>query len=262
MIRLPKISNFTDLEAPSLEPDVRLRYVRTKEEFGTPDIIILPGTKSTIADLLWLRQNGLETMIRRAHNAGAFLVGICGGYQMLGKVIRDPDGAETAGETDGLGYLDMSTVFSAEKIMHQTETVSSFGIRAIDGKRITGYEVHMGRDEKDLQEQAGLQTPEKAGSAAVEKVPEGNGSMSSSADGTVIGTYIHGIFDEEDFRDAFLEFICRRKGAERHAAPEKKQTYREFREQQLRDLADLMRKNLDIPAIYRIMGLEGRKNGQ
>ena len=262
VIRLPKISNFTDLEALSLEPDVTLRYVRTKEEFGTPDIIILPGTKSTIADLLWLRQNGLETMIRRAHDAGAFLVGICGGYQMLGKVIRDPDGAETAGETDGLGYLDMSTVFSAEKIMHQTETVSSFGIRVIDGKRITGYEVHMGREEKDLQEQAGLQTPEKAGSAAVEKVPEGNGSMSSSADGTVIGTYIHGIFDEEDFRDAFLEFICRRKGTERHAAPEKKQTYREFREQQLRDLADLMRKNLDIPAIYRIMGLEGRKNGQ
>lgn len=272
VIRLPKISNFTDLEALRLEPDVRLRYIRTKEEFGTPDVIILPGTKSTIADLLWLRQNGLETMIRRAHDAGAFLAGICGGYQMLGTVIRDPDGAETAGETDGLGYLDMATVFAAEKIMRQTETVSSFGIPAIDGKKITGYEVHMGRDEAGLQEPAGPQPagpqpagPQpagNAGSAAGEIIPERNGSMSSAADGTVIGTYIHGLFDEEEFRDAFLAYICRRKGAVRQAAPGKKQTYREFREQQLRDLADMMRKNLDIAAIYRIMGLKGRTDQQ
>ena len=262
VIRLPKISNFTDLEALRLEPDVRLRYIRTKEEFGTPDVIILPGTKSTIADLLWLRQNGLETMIRRAHDAGAFLAGICGGYQMLGTVIRDPDGAETAGETDGLGYLDMATVFAAEKIMRQTETVSSFGIPAIDGKKITGYEVHMGRGEEARREPPGLQTAEKAGSAVGEKAPERNGSMSSSEDGTVIGTYIHGLFDEEEFRDAFLAYICRRKSAERHTAPGKKQTYREFREQQLCDLADMMRKNLDIAAIYRIMGLEGRTDQQ
>ncbi len=263
VIRLPKISNFTDLEALALEPDVRLRYVKDARELGTPDVIILPGTKSTIADLLWLRQTGLETMIRRAHAGGTFLVGICGGYQMLGTVIRDPDGAEAKGETAGLGYLDMSTVFSPEKIMRQTETVSCFGIPEIDGKKITGYEVHMGRAEEELLPKAGAaQNPERKPASPVTgaQVPGEGGSMGSSEDRNVIGTYIHGIFDEEDFRDAFLAFIYARKGQQRSSVPEKRQTYREFREQQLCDLAEMLRKHLDIPAIYRILGIQ-KENG-
>ena len=232
VIRLPKISNFTDFEALLTEPDVRIRYVSSPEKLGTPDLIILPGTKSTIRDLMWLRERGLETAIRRCCEEGTLLMGICGGYQMLGTKILDPDGAEMKGASAGLGYLDMVTVFSEEKTMRQTETVSDFGIPRIDGKKISGYEVHMGKT---------------AG-------PSGNHTGNAA---NVLGTYIHGIFDEDEFRQAFLTYLYERKGLQRDpAVMAEGLSYRAFREDQLGRFAGMLRKHLDIPAIYRIMGLE------
>lgn len=244
VIRLPKISNATDFDALDMEADVRLRYVTDPRKLGTPDAVILPGSKSTIRDLLWLRESGMEIMIRRAREKGTFLMGICGGYQMLGKLIRDPEGAEmadmTAGtwratgtEVSGLGFLDMVTVFARDKIMRQTETLSAFGIPELDAKKITGYEIHMGREEGGTE--SGQTGDPEAG---------------------VIGTYIHGIFDEEDFRKAFLEYLYARRGEERQeAADEASLTYRDYKEKQLEDLAAVMRTHLDLPAIYRMMGL-------
>ncbi len=248
VIRLPKISNFTDFEALRLEPDVNLRYVSNARELGSPDMIILPGTKSTIRDLMWMRQNGLETAIRRARHHGAFLMGICGGYQMLGQKILDPEGAEMKGEICGLGYLDMVTVFAQEKVMRQTEITADFGIPAIDGKTIKGYEVHMGRPESSDVKADGHVLP-------IDGIK--GQKTCTDKDKTVIGSYIHGIFDEDGFRQAFLEFLYERKGEIRKTADMGKQmSYQEFREKQLDDLAAILRKHLDIPAIYRMMGID------
>ena len=237
VIRLPKISNFTDFQALGIERDVRLRFVSSPAGLGRPDAVILPGTKSTIRDLTWLRESGLADGIRRAAWAGSFLFGICGGYQMLGRRISDPDGAETQGETEGLGYLDMETVFSSEKIIRQTETVSRFGIPALDGRHIAGYEVHMGRPDGE---------PE----------PGETGSGSASGAGAA-GTYIHGIFDSDEFRGAFLSYLYERRGTKRREdAGEDRITYEAYRERQLAELAAALRRHLDIPAVYRMMGIE------
>ena len=245
VIRFPKISNFTDFEALRREADVRLRYVSSAGELGTPDAVILPGTKSTVRDLIWLRENGLETGIRRAVDRGAFLVGICGGFQMLGTKISDPEGAELKGEVRGLGYLDMETVFSPEKILRQTETVSHFGIPELDGKKISGYEIHMGRNADEKYEEI---------SGQARPFPSQMPYPSRQTD--AIGTYLHGIFDEDEFREAFLSYLYERKGKKRHRPDEgPRLTYREYKEEQLSRLSAMMRKALDIPAIYRMMGL-------
>ena len=253
VIRFPKISNFTDFEALRFESGVRVRYVSSARELGTPDAVILPGTKSTIRDLIWLRENGLETAVRRAYEKGAFLFGICGGYQMLGGKITDPDGAEMTGEINGLGYLDMETVFMQEKIMCQTETISGFGIPELDGKKIRGYEVHMGRKAGP-----GTGVSEAAWDSSAEgksRDPDHDAARANPAQ-NVTGTYIHGIFDEEEFREAFLSFLIRRRGGGRHISDdENKMTYREYKEKQIADLAEMLRKQLDIKAIYRMMGI-------
>ena len=238
VIRFPRISNFTDFEAFLLEEDVRIRYVKGREELGTPDAIILPGTKSTISDLLWMRQNGLETAVRRAHAGGTFIMGICGGYQMLGKQILDPQGIERKGEAQGMGLLDMVTVFGPEKVMRQVTGVSAFGIPMLDGKKMTGYEVHMGREESR------------------NSAPEDR----KAGDQGVAGTYIHGLFDEEEFREAFLEYLYKRKGMSRQERGRMAaKRYRDFKEEQLEHLAAVLRESLDMPAIYDILGPAGRE---
>ena len=162
---------------------------------------------------------------------------------MLGRKISDPEGAEMQGEIRGLGYLEMDTVFSSEKILRRTETVSSFGIPAIDGKKISGYEVHMGRP-ADGESRT---FPGKAGAAA-------SGREFPPCGGEAAGTYIHGIFDGEEFREAFLSYLCERKGRKR-GKQERGMSYPEYKEEQLSRLSAMMRKHLDIPAIYKMMGL-------
>lgn len=262
VIRLPKISNFTDFEALRRESDVRVRYVSSRRELGMPDAVILPGTKSTIRDLMWLRDHDLETGIREAVRKGAFLVGICGGYQMLGTRILDPDGAEMAGEIRGLGYLKMETVFSTEKILRQRERISSFGIPELDGKKISGYEVHMGRavERGDFDTCGGPDLDgdhDTGGNPGTEEQTDILvRALNEERNRNVIGTYLHGLFDEEEFREAFLSYLWERKGM-RRIIPDKemKMTYNAYKEKQLENLAAFLRKHLDIPAIYRMMGL-------
>ena len=234
VIRLPRISNFTDFSPFERYENVSLRYVGKVEELHHPDLIFLPGTKSTIADLQWLRQSGLEGAILKAADAGAVVFGVCGGYQMLGRRIADPEGAEAAGVTEiaGLGLLEMDTVFSPEKI--QTQTSGVFGpvegiLSPLSGQPYTGYEIHMGRSESPAP-------------------PLAKGA------GAVYGSYIHGLFDGPGVADIIVEALARRKGL----APEALGRFdpAAYKEEQYDRLADAVRAGLDMNLVYRILNRE------
>ena len=234
VIRLPRISNFTDFSPFERYENVSLRYVGKVEELHHPDLIFLPGTKSTIADLQWLRQSGLEGAILKAADAGVVVFGVCGGYQMLGRRIADPEGAEAAGVTEiaGLGLLEMDTVFSPEKI--QTQTSGVFGpvegiLSPLSGQPYTGYEIHMGRSESPAP-------------------PLAKGA------GAVYGSYIHGLFDGPGVADIIVEALARRKGL----APEALGRFdpAAYKEEQYDRLADAVRAGLDMNLVYRILNRE------
>lgn len=228
--RLPRISNFTDLAPFERFGNVSVRYVSSPRELGAPDLIILPGTKSTIADLCWLRQSGLEAAVKQAASRDTPLVGICGGYQMLGQSVSDPDGAEAEAGTSvaGLGLLELDTVFHGEKV--QKQTWGRFGevegpLSVLSGMAYEGYEIHMGRS--------------------------GESRPALSGRGNVYGTYIHGVFDASGVAEAVLEVLCRRKGVElsRLGAFDAGA----YRERQYDILAQAARENLDMELIRRIL---------
>ena len=229
VIRLPKISNFTDFGPFERYDNVSLRYVESLRELGRPDMILLPGTKSTIADLLWLRQSGLEAAIQKAAAAGTPVFGICGGYQMLGRSISDPDGAEAEKGTQitGMDLLPTETVFRGEK--RQTQVSGALntveGVLApLSGMAYQGYEIHMGR--------SGDQPP-------------------LLGSGCVYGTYIHGIFDAPGIADAVLGALCRKKGL----SPAILTAFdpAAYKERQYDLLAQAVRDNLDMDLVYRIL---------
>lgn len=233
VIRLPRISNFTDFSPFERYGNVSLRYVDRVGDLHQPDMIILPGTKSTIADLRWLRQCGLEAAIQKAADAGTLVFGVCGGYQMLGKTVSDPEQVEAAGITDilGMGLLDMDTVFQGEKV--QTQTTGVFDgiigmLSVLNGISYEGYEIHMGRSEGNL--------------------PALDGS------GNVYGSYIHGIFDAPGISDAILKAICDRKSLD-FGALETFDIY-EYKERQYDLLADAVRSGLDMEYVYRVLNRE------
>ena len=177
VVRLPRISNFTDFTPLEEHPQIGVRYVDDVRKLGNPDIVILPGTKSTISDLLWLRQNGLEAAIQKLSAGGTPVLGACGGYQMLGEVIRDPEGVEhgAAGSLRGMGLLPVETTFLPEKSRTRVQGTVRSGPLA--GARLDGYEIHMGRTE-------------------VKGDPFyilNDGKPDGCARGGVWGTYLHGL---------------------------------------------------------------------
>lgn len=230
VIRLPRISNFTDFSPFERYENVSLRYVDKVENLHNPDLILLPGTKSTISDLLWLRQSGLEAAVLKAASAGTLVFGICGGYQMLGKTVSDPDQVEAAQLTEiaGMGLLPIETVFQGEKV--QTQTMGTFSgiqgmLSGLNGLAYQGYEIHMGR----------------SGEALSPVISQGN----------VYGSYIHGIFDAPGVADAILRAICQQKGI----AFETLGTFDvwEYQQKQYDLLADAVRSGLDMELVYRIL---------
>ena len=233
VIRLPRISNFTDFGPFERYENVSLRYVGSVRELGEPDLILLPGTKSTIEDLRWLRQSGLEAAVLRAASGGTPVMGICGGYQMLGRSITDPEGAEAAAGTviAGLGLLDMETVFRGEKV--QTQVRGTFPeveglLASLTGMEYEGYEIHMGR----------------SGGARPALVGCGN----------VYGTYIHGVFDAPGVADEVLRALCRKAGKDFSQLGAFDPAA--YRERQYDILADAVRENLDMDAVYRMVNRE------
>ena len=232
VIRLPRISNFTDFSPFERYENVSLRYVKSVSELHEPDMIIIPGTKSTIADLKWLRQSGLEAAIKKAASRNTLIFGICGGFQMLGNLISDPLMVETTEtrEIAGLGLLNTETVFSDEKVQRQTKGVIS-GITGIlsglNGIEYEGYEIHMGRSTQTLP------------------------VMGSE---NVYGTYIHGIFDASEISDVILKAICNKKGVEFENL--NSFDLLEYKNRQYDALAEIVREGLDMELIYRIVNKE------
>lgn len=246
VVYLPRVSNFTDFNALETLEDVDLRYVMRGDSLGEADVVIIPGSKNTIEDMVYLRNSGLAQQIVRAHRRGARIIGICGGYQMLGKVIRDPHGTESSvAEISGLGLLDVETVFEPEKMTTQV-TASWLEANGVKGMEIlpdsiSGYEIHMGRTTLGSAARPLLKLEERLG----ETVIDTDGAV--SPDGMVFGSYIHGIFDNLSFTRALINGIRQEKGLGDKA--DALQDFQAFKEQEYDKLADLMVKHLDLEAI-------------
>ncbi len=204
VVRLPRISNFDDFDPLSAAPGVNVRYIDDPEEIGQAKAIILPGSKSTIADLNWLMSQGLFQAIQDFAREGGAVVGICGGYQMLGRLIHDPDRVESQVETmTGLGLLPIETFFQQTKATHQVEaeiTSTTGWMRALQGEGLRGYEIHMG-ETRLISAMPWLEIRKRSG----QPVLVGDGAVNDS--GQVWGCYLHGIFENENFRRAWLHSL-------------------------------------------------------
>lgn len=210
VIRLPRLSNFDDFDALAAEPSVRLRFVDDPRGLGHPDAIILPGSKSTAADLQWLWQSGLAASVVDLAGRGCQAVGICGGYQMLGAWVEDLEGVEgrPSARQDGLALLPHGTRFMSHKTTRQVEAVCRGGPgpwSALAGLRVQGYEIHMGQDVVSGESQGAMPLWTVRSDANTEA--HGDGGL--RADGNVWGTYLHGLFDNDAFRQAWLKILGR-----------------------------------------------------
>ncbi len=234
LIDLPHISNFTDLEPLLAEPDVWLRTVHKIDELGQPDCVILPGSKNVPADLAWLKQSGLDAAVRRLATAGAEVIGICGGFQMLGHTVSDPHGLEgEAGSlSSGLGLLDLSTELAADKTLIRRQ-----GTHLPSGLPVRGYEIHHGRSDSKA--------------APLLTFTDGATCGCAASSGSIWGSYLHGIFDSDPFRRRLLNRLRQRKGL---AALDGAGAQYDI-EPALDRLADVLRQQLDMQEIHRLLGL-------
>ena len=231
VIRLPKLSNFTDLDVFTQYDGVSVRYVRKPAELGTPDLIIIPGTKSTVADMGWLRDTGLDKAVKKCAESGVPVFGICGGFQIMGQSISDPVGAEGGGSIKGLGLLPCSTVFENQK--HQKRVSGHFMdvggfFSVLSGAGFEGYEIHMGRTQSDGKALTNI-----------------GGCFANNA----AGCYVHGIFDTAEVSGRLLKALFKAKGLD---FTQKVIGRKEFRSAQLDLLADEVRNSLDMELIRKI----------
>ena len=238
VIRLPRLSNFTDFAPLERHEALGVRYVSRVEELGRPDGVLLPGTKNTMGDLLWLRQNGLEAEIKKLAAQGTPLLGICGGYQMLGRSLSDPDGVEEGGMLAGMGLLPCDTVFLRRKIRRRTRAKVVAPMLA--GGNLAGYEIHMGET-----------TVHGAPFCRLD-----GGKPEGAVQGNVFGTYLHGLFDTGELTERLAQWLLSRKGLAGETGG--LQSHRAHQEEQLNQLACIVRQHIDLPAIYEAMGQNGR----
>ena len=240
IVRLPHISNFTDFMPLEQHPLLGVRYVQTTRELGAPDCVILPGTKNTVDDLLWLRQCGLEAAISKLAQRGTPVLGVCGGYQMLGQTLDDPTGSESGRPQTlrGLGLLPTRTVFSEQK--RRAQVKATVAAAPFAGAELEGYEIHTGVTEAEGEPFA--------------HYPDGG--REGCVQGNVFGTYLHGLFDTGTLTEALAGWLCRRKGIDPSDAA--LIPMEEYRRQQFDILADGVRGALDMDAVYAAMGMEKR----
>ena len=229
VIRLPHISNFTDFMPLEQHELLGVRYVQR----ARADLVILPGTKNTMEDLLWLRQNGLEAAALKLAHAGTPILGVCGGYQMLGQTLDDPQGTESGRPMalSGLGLLPTRTVFDAQKRRMQVRAAAQGEL--FGGARLTGYEIHNGRTE--------------VGGAPFCVLEDG--TPEGCVNRNVFGTYLHGLFDSGELTGALVRMLCARKGIS--PTQTKLMSMADYRQQQFDLLADGVRQALDMGAVYR-----------
>ena len=244
IVRLPHISNFTDFNLLGGEPGVAVSYVTRASEIADADIVILPGTKNTIEDLNWLKQRGIADEIVRHARRGGMVIGICGGYQMLGGALRDPEHTESRiPEMAGLGLLDFSVDFRAEKTTVQAQGVVEAGdtwLSGLNGLMLEGYEIHSGANTFGPGCVPFLRLN---GREAVDGVVNRRGN--------VLGSYLHGIFDTGAFWRALVNRVREEKGLGRNDG--ELLTMAEFRDREFDRLAAIVRQNLDMAAVYSII---------
>ncbi len=242
VVKLRHISNFTDFQSLALQPGVRVRYAQTARELESADLIILPGTKNTIEDLLDLRRRGMDAAIVRHARRGGMVIGVCGGYQMLGRTLRDPGHVESrVPEITGLDLLDMEVDFEAEKRTAQSSGVvccQSGWLREAAGLTVDGYEIHAGRN--------------TLGETAVPWLNIGDrvdGVMNEG--GNVLGSYLHGLFDDGQLFAVIAARIRRQKGDD--TAHRQPVSLAQFREREFDRIADIVRASVDMDAVYRMV---------
>ena len=286
VIKLPRISNFTDFNALERLPGIALSYVGRPEELTGSDLIIIPGTKNTMGDLKWLRQNGLEAVITRMAGKGTPVIGVCGGFQMLGTSLDDPHGVEEGGTMRGMELLPIRTIFAEKKTRTRVRGTARFS-EAGEPVAISGYEIHMGETIRDggrkfseiccsdgtaekmnagvkviAGTEAGakseLDTNENSHAAIFKNKCSNNYTADAKEDGcvykNVFGTYVHGVFDTEEMQAAVRNFLAKQKGVR----PEDYETgttfsMAKYKEEQYDKMAKIIRENLDMDMIYRIL---------
>lgn len=232
VVKLPRISNFTDFDVFSQYKGVAVQYAVHYSELENADMIIIPGTKSTISDMKWLRENGMEAMIKKCVQKGTPVFGICGGFQMLGKAVSDPYNTEGGGNINGMGLLNCTTVFSEEKT--QVRTTGNFNdidgyFGFLSGSHYEGYEIHMGETEVSGNE-----------------LLDTGGCVSDN----VCGCYIHGIFDDKQVSEKLVKKLFEARGLEYMGGAADR---RKYKEQQFDILADSIRKSIDMAKVYDII---------
>ncbi|MEE8721675.1 MAG: cobyric acid synthase [Eggerthellaceae bacterium] len=251
VVRLPRISNFTDFIPLEAVDGVGVRYVSNPHDLGRPDLIIIPGTKSTLGDLAWMRTSGMAPAVVRASRAGVPVVGICGGYQMLGMSVSDPTGAEGGGEQPGLGLLPVETVFAPTKHQVQVEGAVVCDVAAaaaahvaplasaLAGRPVRGYEIHLGETKR----LGGVQFSQvrAAGSQLVE-----DGCVA----GDVFGSYVHGLFDDPELTEALVGELLARKGID--PARARAVDYAAYKQRQYDELERVVRASIDMNLIERL----------
>jgi adenosylcobyric acid synthase len=242
VIALPSFSNFTDFDSLRAEPSIDLLFCRSAEFLQEADIVILPGSKQTMSDLEWMRKNGLDQAVR-SHAKAGLVVGICGGMQMLGQQLADPGGIERQGCMPGLGLLPISTTMQAQKVTRlcsgTLNSESLFG-QAVRSGRVSGYEIHVGKTEYLAQSEpfATLSSGEQDGCI--------------SADRRILGTYLHGLFDDDCFRH---QFLAAARSFHKLASPTVLTPWKAQREDSLDRLAGEVGRSLDMRRIFEWAGL-------
>ncbi len=241
VVKLPKISNFTDFNAFDILAGVKVRYIENVSEFGMPDLLILPGTKNTLSDLKWLRQSGLEAKIKQYVSLGGAFFGVCGGYQMLCKNLSDPYGVEDGGSMKGLELLEADTVFEEEKTRTRVNGVvkNAQGIfSCLNGKNFEGYEIHMGKT---------------SSSFSMNTLKNGDGAEfeDGMSKGNVCGTYVHGFFDSPEIVHTILNALAVKKGIK--YTPHENVDLETKKNREYDKLAELVRESLDMKSVYKIL---------
>lgn len=249
VIQTPKISNFTDFDALSREDDVNLYYVKEGEEIGEVDLILLPGSKNTTEDMLYLRNSGMEEAIKKAHAKGTPIIGICGGYQMLGEKISDPYHTESDNDSvKGLGFLPMETIFAEKKLTSQVKAKCfkwHFMGESLEVDDLFGYEIHMGETCFTKECLNPFTITQRAGKDV--EIAEGL----INDEGNVMGAYIHGIFDNDKYRRGLINILRKRKNLEPLPVSV---NYAAAKQHAYNRLAQTVRENLDMEKLRQIIG--------
>ena len=247
VIRLPRISNFDDFEPLAEEPRVRVRFVRTVAELAGADLVIVPGTKTTVADLMWVQASGLAAALRETARAGRPVLGVCGGFQMLGERVDDPDGVEgMAASVEGVGLLPVTTTFAGKKRTARVrgQVTAARGVLAgAAGREIAAYEIHVGRTRSSADAAFTITA------RGAERLADADGAV--SADGVVTGTYLHGLFVDDAVRGAVLRSVAECAGR----TPDPRWGRARNASARYDRLADLVGDAVDMSAIAKLVGL-------